>query len=287
MSSRYPGSAYWTRLARLNAAGSLEDPKFLLMAYDQGLEHSWDFDPRGEVPNWDPRFIFSVAKETGIPLITHKGHFLRHGWEFPGVPMVIKLNGKTQMASDNRPPHSAVMCSVEDALRFCPDLCGVGFTAYVGSDDETGILEELGVFEEEARESQVPPIGWFYPRGTGVEGTAFENIRYATRVASEVGMAMAKVYYPGDDNLKELSKAAGGMPVVIAGGVKEKDPAKFLHRVELILEHLQGLAVGRNIWQDPKPVNMVRALQVLFRGEGDAEDAVKVYEGPEVPVPGF
>ena len=217
-----PYTAFQIRMNKLLIKGDLGD-KSLIMAYDHGIEHRADFT----IPeSSNPDYVLSIAEKADIPLVMHKGTYIRYAHNHPEVPMVIKLNGKTEMFYNNRPAQSGLDCSVKEAVSICPNLAAVGFSLYVGSSEEPLLLEQLSNIVREARGFQIPVIVWSYirqhdPRKKELEGK-MENVRYAARVAFENGADMVKLYYPENvEGLKAVKNYVPGIYCLIAGGAKK------------------------------------------------------------------
>jgi len=88
---------------------------------------------------------------------------------------------------------------------------------------------------------------------------------YACRVGLEIGADIIKIKFEGKVNdLKWAVKSAGRTKVVIAGGIK-KGEKKFLSQVDDIMESgCIGLAIGRNIWQSKKPLDITKKIKKII-----------------------
>jgi len=85
---------------------------------------------------------------------------------------------------------------------------------------------------------------------------------YACRVGLEIGADIIKIKFEGKVNdLKWAVKSAGRTKVVIAGGIK-KGEKKFLKQIDNIMKSgCIGLAIGRNIWQSKKPLEITKKIK--------------------------
>lgn len=238
--------------------------KALFLAYDQGFEHGpMDFNEE----NVDPEKVIQIADSgyfTGV--ILQKGiaekYFHKKGYK---VPLIIKLNGKTNLVKDED-PYSPQVCSVEEALSY--GAKAVGYTIYVGSEYEPLMTQEFGKIEQEAEEAGIPVIAWMYPRGRSVSD---ENdpkvIAYAARVGLELGADIVKIRYTGDIvSFKWAVASAGRTKVVVMGGSKMTEK-NFLKMVQDSLEAgAIGMAVGRNVWQAPEPLVIAEKIaNIVFK----------------------
>lgn len=283
MSLKNPYTGFKIRMEKMLFTGELGE-KALFLAVDQGFEHRSDFT----IPEAaNPDYVMTVADKAGIPLILHKGLYIRYADRHPNLPMVIKINGKTELYSDNRAPRGGLDCSVDEALALCPTLCAVGYSLYVGGQDETSQLTELADIIREARIFQVPVIVWAYIRQQSRkkdEEGYWENVRYGARVAFELGADMVKLYYPrGEDGLKKIKEYAQGMYCLIAGGAKLDTVEQAYKTASEIVHVLDGMAIGRNIFQDSKPINKALGYKAIFEGKS-VEEALKIYNSDKIPV---
>ncbi len=90
---------------------------------------------------------------------------------------------------------------------------------------------------------------------------------YAARTGLEIGADIIKIKFDGSLNdLKWAVKVAGKTKVVIAGGVKS-DEKSFLKQIrEIMNSGAIGLAVGRNVWQSKKPIELSnRIRKIIFK----------------------
>ena len=241
--------------------------KAMFLAYDQGMEHGpeKDFDDA----NVDPQTILDLAEKgpfTGV--IFQKGIAEKYyDPQINKVPLIVKLNGKTNLRNEFDEPYSPQLCSVEEAVGL--GASAVGYTIYVGSQFEGKMMQEFCSVEQEAEKHNLPIIAWMYPRGKAVAGkeTSREILAHAARLGLELGADMVKIPYNGSkEDFAWVVKAAGKTKVVMSGGQKTETREEFLEMVKDVLSAgAIGLAVGRNIWQDKKPLEASQQLsKVLF-----------------------
>ena len=117
---------------RSNNLGPIsKNGRFLILAYDHGMENGTaNFDKQ----NIDPANILALADSgyfTGIVL--QKGVAERYyQLDKYRVPLIIKLNGKTDLLDGE--PYSPQLCQVSEAVDL--GAKAVGYTVYVGSQYE-------------------------------------------------------------------------------------------------------------------------------------------------------
>ncbi|HPD81598.1 MAG TPA: hypothetical protein PK357_00680 [Candidatus Pacearchaeota archaeon] len=236
--------------------------KALFLAYDQGLEHGpTDFNDK----NVNPKYIIDIAKKGKYNgLVFQKGIAEKYNKEIKKskVPLIVKLNGKTNLFKGE--PISRQLCTVDEAIKL--GAKGVGYTIYIGSDYEDEQLQEFENIQREAHKKKLPVIVWIYPRGKSIKNKKPEELMsYAARTALEIGADIVKLQYFGKfKDLQWAVKSAGKTKVVIAGGIK-KDEKELLKQIcEIIDAGCIGLAIGRNVWQHPKPLEITNKIKKII-----------------------
>ena len=202
------------------------------------------------------------------------------------VPLVLKVNGKTEIPSDEE-PLSPVTATIDEALRL--SAIAVGYTLYVGSPRQDEDFEQFTYVREEAHSAGLPVIVWSYPRGREIEEKGGKNslyaIEYAARVASELGADVIKVNVPNlkknssipapyrdfetdlPEAVKRVIGAAAGVPVIFAGGEMVSDDDLLQKASLCIRAGGSGFIFGRNIWQRPieQALDITRKLREVIR----------------------
>lgn len=234
----------------------------IFLAYDQGLEHGpTDFNDQ----NVDPAYIMELAEKGKFSgIIFQKGIAEKYYKKESGIPLIVKLNGKTKLEQGD--PISYQLCSVDEAIRL--GAKAVGYTIYVGSKHEGEMLKEFAKIVEEAHKQNLPVIVWMYPRGENVKDEfSKEILAYAARIALELGADFVKMKYNHNiEDLKWIVKSAGKTHVLIAGGSKESDEELLEEVKEVISAGVNGLAIGRNIWQRENPYKIIDKLkEIVFK----------------------
>lgn len=282
-----------TRLHRLLYQSGPANGTLLFLPIDQGLEHG----PRDFFVNpasADPEFELKVALEgkfTGIAL--QFGLADKYMRDYAArVPLVVKLNGKTEIPAAET-PYSSIESTVEDAVRLGADA--VGYTLYVGSARQDEDFKQFARVRDEAERYGMPVIVWAYPRGEAVKAKGGQDsiyaIDYAARVATELGADVVKVNFPqqlpseerakmpkpyGDLNedeeamISRVIATAGRTLTLISGGEHEDDSALLLKAQRSMEAGATGLIFGRNIWQRPydEAVGMAHKFHELTQQYG-------------------
>jgi fructose-bisphosphate aldolase, class I len=256
------------RLHRILNEHGLRNGTALFLPYDQGLEHGpRDFTVNPEAG--DPGYILRLAVDGGFNgIVMQIGLAEKFAGEFAGeVPLVLKLNGKTDIPPDAE-ALSPLHASVEDAVRLGADA--VGYTLYVGTPAQAADFAQYRQVRADARRLGMPLIVWAYPRGAAVQakgGTdSFYAVDYAARVASELGADVVKVNFPhpekrsgvpaaydvdvtNQEAIDRVVRSANRTLLLVSGGSRAGDEAMLEKARESMDAGATGLIWGRNVWQ--------------------------------------
>ncbi len=262
------------RLRHLLYGSGPANGTLMILPIDQGLEHGpRDFLDAKE--SGDPRFQFRLAVEANFSAIAVQiGLAEKFYPEFAGkVPLVLKLNGKTEIPTDDA-PFSPLNGSVEDAVRLGADA--VGYTLYVGSARQDEDFRQFSLVRREAERYGMPIIAWAYPRGLAVDAKGGKDslfaVDYAARVAQELGADVVKLNVPSIDpgQLEKAPKgyqrswteasaiaqviASAGRSLVIFAGGERGSISETVEKARICLDGgATGLIFGRNVWQRSYP----------------------------------
>ncbi|HEU0213615.1 MAG TPA: hypothetical protein VFR13_06005 [Jiangellaceae bacterium] len=257
-----------SRLHRILFQHGLRNGTAVFLPYDQGLEHG----PRDFFPNpaaSDPAYVTRLALEGGFNGIAVQiGLAEKFYWDYAGeVPLILKLNGKTEIPSDAE-ALSPVNASVDEAVRLGADA--VGYTLYVGTPAQDRDFEQYRRVRADAQRYGMPLIVWAYPRGSAIEAKggkdSFYAVDYAARVASELGADVVKVNFPHPEKrsavkspydavyssqqaIDAVVRSANRTLVLVSGGAKAGDEAMLEKARQSMEAGGTGLIFGRNVWQ--------------------------------------
>ncbi len=262
------GPGQKARLHRILFQHGLGNGTAIFLPYDQGLEHG----PRDFFANpaaSDPKYIIKLGLEGGFNGIAIQiGLAEKFFWDYAGeVPLVLKLNGKTEIPSAID-PLSPLNASVEEAVRLGADA--VGYTLYVGTPAQEQDFGQFLRVRQDAHRFGMPLIVWAYPRGSAIDAKggkdSFYAVDYAARTASELGADVVKVNFPHPEKasgvpeayLAEFSpqqaidavvRSANRTLLLVSGGERAGDEAMLDKAREAMEAGATGLIFGRNVWQ--------------------------------------
>jgi fructose-bisphosphate aldolase, class I len=277
------------RLRRILYDHGLKNGTALFLPYDQGLEHG----PRDFFANpaaSDPRYIIKLGIEGGFNGIAIQiGLAEKFYWDYAGeLPLILKLNGKTDIPSDDE-ALSPLHGTVEEAVRLGADA--VGYTMYVGTPVQDRDFEQYRTVRADARRLGMPLIVWAYPRGSAIEARggkdSFYAVDYAARTASELGADVVKVNFPhpekrtgvkreydaafsAQEAIDAVVQSANRTLVLVSGGEKAGDEAMLEKARESMEAGATGLIFGRNVWQreHEESLKFVSQLQEILTKYG-------------------
>ena len=260
-------------MTKLQMQKIMHNEKSLFLAYDQGLEHGpTDFN----LNNVNPDYVLKIAENGKYnAVILHHGiaekYYDKHN---AAVPLIVKLNGKTNLFRGD--PVSSQVCSIGRAVKLGAEA--VGYTIYPGSEFEYKMFKDFSKLVETAHSYGIPIIAWVYPRGKFIQDElSTETIAYAARIGLELGSDFVKINYNNDfEGFKWAVKAAGKTKVLVVGGKKLSDQELLQRTYEVMKAGASGLAVGRNVWQHEKPLEITKALKKIIFDKKSVNEALKI-----------
>ncbi len=256
------------------------DGRAVIFAFDHGVEHGpRDFDvPENRV---NPMKILKPVVEAGVDAIMMLPGMARltHEVWAGRTALIVKITSRTSLRPKERQFKQSVFGFVEDAIALGADA--VAATVYWGSPEEDSMLRQWFEIRKAADAYGLPCLQLAYPRGPHMANWYdVEIVRYAARAAAESGADLIKIYYTGSrDTFAKVVEAACGIPVLMSGGPRREKAIDFLRDVEnVIAAGGRGVVVGRNVFQHPKPREMMKAIIAIVHEGKTAEEAIKIVE---------
>jgi putative autoinducer-2 (AI-2) aldolase len=166
-----------------------------------------------------------------------------------------------------------ITTTVEDALRM--DAAAVTTQVFVGTPFERQSIGNLALLVNEAGRYELPVLGvTAVGKELGKQDSRY--IKLAVRICAEIGADFVKTYHT--DGFEEVVRSAM-VPVVIAGGKKmatERDALQMAF--DAISAGAAGIDFGRNVWQSPHPIAMIRALRSIVHEDASVDRALELYK---------
>jgi fructose-bisphosphate aldolase/6-deoxy-5-ketofructose 1-phosphate synthase len=271
--------------------------RMMLFAGDQKVEHLNDDFCGENIPadDNDPEHLFKIASHGKIGVFaTQLGLIARYGMDYQDIPYLVKINSKSHLVkTEQMDPFSNQWYDMAQVAEFRENsglkILGIGYTLYLGSEDEAYMLNQAAQLIYEAHKYGLLTVLWIYPRGDAVEDEKDPHlIAGATGVGACLNADFVKVNYPkgkgknSEDAFKEAVLAAGRTKVVCAGGGSD-DPESFLQKLydQIHVSGAGGNATGRNVHQKKldEAVRMCDAIYAITVEDSSVEEALKIYHG--------
>lgn len=207
--------------------------------------------------------IESVAKGGADAVLAHAG--IAKTVDNQSMGLILHLSGATRLTRE--PDWKTQLSSVKLAMRLGADAASVHIN--VGSEHEQHMLDQFSRILDECDEYGMPTLAMMYPRGPGIQNEhAYEVVSHAARLGYEIGADIVKTNFTGDtDSFRKVVKSVK-VPVVVAGGPKAGSESEALQLVsDSIKAGAAGVSIGRNVFQNPNPTLVTRALvEIVHNG---------------------
>ena len=193
------------------------------------------------------------------------------------VPTFVRLDGGPTIFREDWLEYSewSLLHTVEDARRLGVDgVCVMGF---MGGDVEMRTYEIVARVVGDCLEDGLPVMVEALPcpaeRIPDPKGA--DVMASASRVAFDLGADIIKTYYTGDPESFRKVTETSALPVLIAGGVRMDTTEAALNVVHgAMAGGAKGVVFGRNIWQDPDPSAVVKAMRAIIHDGASVADAL-------------
>jgi len=186
------------------------------------------------------------------------------------VPFILRVSGGNSIVGPAL-SNEGIQTSMEEAIRL--NASAVAMSIYVGTEHEHQTLLNLGKLVDEGQRYGMPVLA-VTAVGKELEKRDARYLSLCCRIAAEIGANAVKTYYCED--FEKIVKSCP-VPVVVAGGPKldtELDALKLAH--DAVKQGARGVDMGRNIWQSPKAVGMIKAIASIVHDGASVKEAGKL-----------
>jgi len=189
------------------------------------------------------------------------------------TPIILRVSGGTSVVGPDL-ANEVITTSVEEMIRL--NVAAVGLSIFVGTEYENQTLQSLADLVNECEQYGIPVMA-VTAVGKELEKRTGRYLALACRIAAELGAKIVKTYYSAED----FEKVTNGcpVPVVIAGGPKCDTELEVF---DFVYDGMQkgaiGVNLGRNIWQHPHPLAMMKALNSVIHDRATPQQALELYE---------
>jgi len=188
------------------------------------------------------------------------------------VPIVLLVSGGSSIIVKDL-SNEGITTSIEEAVRL--NAAAVALSIFIGTDYEHQTLMNLANLIDQAKPWGLPVLA-VTAVGKELGKRDLRFLSLSCRIAAELGASFVKTYFC-DDFEKVVESCP--VPVVIAGGPKletELDALKMAR--DAVEKGAAGVDMGRNIWQSPHPVAMIKAVRAVVHQKMPPEEALEIFE---------
>ena len=185
------------------------------------------------------------------------------------IPFILRVSGGNSIVGPAL-SNEGIQTSMEEAIRL--NASAVAMSIYVGTEHEHQTLLNLGKLVDEGQRYGIPVLA-VTAVGKELEKRDARYLSLCCRIAAEIGANAVKTYYC--DNFEKVVKSCP-VPVVVAGGPKldtEYDALKLAS--DAVREGAKGVDMGRNIWQSPRAIGMIKAIGSIVHDGASVKKAAK------------
>ena len=187
-------------------------------------------------------------------------------------PVILRVSGGTSIIGKDL-SHESLVTSIREAVRL--NVAAVGMSIFVGSEYEYDSLVNLGKLVDECEEYGIPVMA-VTAVGKELEKRDARYLALASRIAAELGARVVKTYW-----CENFAKVVTGcpVPVIMAGGPKVDTELEVF---EFVYDGMQngaiGVNLGRNVWQNPFPVAMIKGIRSIIHENATPKQAQEIYD---------
>ena len=192
----------------------------------------------------------------------------------PGMdkPVILRVSGGTSIVGKDL-ANEEITTSIEEIIRL--NAAAVGVSIFVGTDYERQTLMNLAGLVNDCEDFGIPVMA-VTAVGKEVGQKDARYLALACRIGAELGAKVVKTYWCE----KDFDKVVEGcpVPIVMAGGPKCETELEVF---EFVYDGMQkgaiGINLGRNVWQNPHPVAVVKALRAVIHEKATPKEADQIF----------
>ncbi|MBM7840841.1 DhnA family fructose-bisphosphate aldolase class Ia [Alkalihalobacillus xiaoxiensis] len=221
-----------------------------------------------------PRLI-----ENGLDaVLVTQGMAKTYAASFSRIAMLVRADMSAAIFDASVPATMACL-SVEEAARIGAD--GIISMTFPGAQNEMESHAIASALARDAERWNMPYMCETLPYGYAVtteDSAKASVIATAAQIGAELGADIIKTRFSGKQEDALIVELAN-RPVLALGGPKTEDMEAYFSFVKHCLDvGASGVAVGRNITQNPHPVGVVAGLNVLIHLGGSVNEACEAYQ---------
>ena len=208
-------------------------------------------------------------------VLMHKG-LIRCSHRSAGkdVGLIVHLSASTMLTPNANT--KTLVGTVEEGIKHGADAVSVHVN--LGDPNERLMLADLGKVAAACDDWHMPLLAMMYARGPEIANSFDPKVvAHCARVGVELGADIVKVSYTGD--MDSFADVVSGccVPVVIAGGERMDSTRQVLQLVhDSIKAGGAGVSMGRNVFQHPRRIELMRALRAIVHDNADVDHALAI-----------
>ena len=268
--------------------------KLLLFVGDQKIEYLNDAFSGKDIheDDADPEHMFKIANSSVIGCFASQpGLIARYGHKYPNIPYLVKINSKTHKSKFGVGGMLGTIEQIVLMRKSGLNILGVGYTLYIGGEQEHILLEEAAQLVREAHKQGLVTVMW------AINGREKDSsISDAHTLAGSAGVALTLGFdfvhlhdyvkdvsgkITAEKSFEEVIKASGIMQVSVRAG-KINNMTSYLNRLhkQINIANIDGTGVGRAVHQKSfnEAVRTLNALASIIFANESVDVAKKVYE---------
>ncbi len=261
---------YLGKQVRLERIINREDHRTIIVPMDHGV-------PLGAVDGLvDMReAVNDMAIGGADAVLMHKG-LIRCSHRSAGkdVGLIVHLSASTMLTPNANT--KTLVGTVEEGIKHGADAVSVHVN--LGDPNERLMLADLGKVAAACDDWHMPLLAMMYARGPEIANSFDPKVvAHCARVGVELGADIVKVSYTGD--MDSFADVVSGccVPVVIAGGERMDSTRQVLQMVhDSIKAGGAGVSMGRNVFQHPRRIELMRALRAIVHDNADVDHALAI-----------
>lgn len=248
-----------------------KDGRALMLAVNHGLY----MGPIGGIQSVDT--LVEESLSAGIDSLTvNKGIAMQFGAQLAGqTSLILKVTSRTKYFG----PYEQPTATVDEAVRLGADAVAIGLSLCDDREDDS-----LALTAEYVREADIigmPTVAHSYPNGNRIDDAqryGEDAVGYAVRAAQELGIDIIKTFWTGSaKTFEKIVRIGAPAKIVLSGGPKcETLEACFDMTYQCIQAGASGITYGRNIWQSPYPVAVIRGLRAIIHDNSTVQEALEL-----------
>ena len=188
------------------------------------------------------------------------------------IPIILRVSGGTSVVGDDL-ANEILTTSIEEIIRL--NATAVGLSIFIGTPYEKQTLQSLADLVSECEDFGIPVMA-VTAVGKELERRTPRYLSLCCRIAAELGAKVVKTYYC-EQGFERVTHGCP-VPVVMAGGPKCETELEVF---EFVYDGMQkgaiGVNLGRNVWQNPHPAAMMRALNSVVHSGAKPKEAMEMF----------